>query len=300
MTLRTHAHAQHPQIINDTHSTCSPPPSVPVPGPGLLSVCSSNAPNGMACGPQSKWDCCQSQSNAVRVTYIELAGVVIGRRPYISETVGALLVSTHPSLAGLGLGVHAWLPFLGSGSTGWRWPLVPTAGNGSAVLTFDLSGLPATLNCDLGVTITIPNRGNVTKYRRLMRAPPLPATSATVTSQVDHHSRAIRIGQRSGVGEGGSYSGSGTDGNIFTGSGWFISTPTWPPLQWHEANTSTWVAAMSPRAAMGTLNQIMPYSLQTLPPKTQRAFLDACAELGIKVLYPMNQLGFTALGGTIP
>ena len=41
----------------------------------------------------------------------------------------------------------------------------------------------------------------------------------------------------------------------------------------------------------------MPYGLQDLHPAAQLAFLDACAILGVKVLYDMKQLGLTALGG---
>ena len=37
--------------------------------------------------------------------------------------------------------------------------------------------------------------------------------------------------------------------------------------------------------------------LQALHPPAQLAFLDACATLGVKVMYDMQPLGMTALGG---
>ena len=47
-------------------------------------------------------------------------------------------------------------------------------------LSFSLAGLPSTVNQDVRITITLPLEQNITKWRRLMRAPPLPRGSSVL------------------------------------------------------------------------------------------------------------------------
>ena len=161
----------------------------------------------------------------------------------------------------------------------------PTAEELTAALPFELAGLPATINADMRVDVHAADL-NLTIWRRLMRAPP-PTTGAVV--QVDHSTMALRV-----------------DGDVFQGSGWFVAVPDWPPTHWLACTqppinrtgcVSLWLATMRPRTALGTLSLMMPYRLWTLHPTAQLAFLDACATLGVRIMYPMVELGMSALGG---
>ena len=92
----------------------------------------------------------------------------------------------------------------------WSWSFVTD--NTSVRLNFPLTALPATLNNDMSVSVTSPTSiagqsgaSGVRlppKWRRLMRAP-APAVGDRVEAvQVDHHTRALRVGNRSFVGQG--------------------------------------------------------------------------------------------------
>jgi hypothetical protein len=248
-------------VLNDTHALCLLPPVI-TPGPGLVLLCAGNS--AVSCGV--------SPTNTVELRYYKAADVVVGLRPYLGENEGTLLVTTDPTLEGVPLQISAWLPFA---NRTWKWALTPSS-NGSAVLVFDITALPATVNADLQIQISgVPNQPTFKIWRRFMKAPPAPSSV-----QVDRHSRSLRV-----------------NGELFAASGWFMGVPTWPPLTYQHANVSVWLDTIRPRAGLGTLNWMMPYKLNTLLPSTQRAFLDACAVLGVKVMYPMHELGFTALGG---
>jgi hypothetical protein len=74
-------------VINATHGTCTPPdtsssPAVLVEGPGTLAV-SMNGKNF---------------SNEVRIDYVNLASIALGRRPYVTETVGQIVFRSDVSL----------------------------------------------------------------------------------------------------------------------------------------------------------------------------------------------------------
>ena len=286
-------------VLNDTHATCLAP-AVFAPGPGLLSLCID----------QGVW-LCNAPSNGMKISYFTLVDAVLGRRPYFNESQGELLITAHSSLAGRALRLEASLGF--APNRRFSWTVTPTAAKLTAVLPFALAGLPTTINADLRLDVDY-GAGNLTIWRRLIRAPlpadpaaaaaavqvrltalsPLPLISSykpesPCAEQVDHSTMALRVG-----------------GEIFQGSGWFVGIPQWPPSHWLPCThppinttvcTALWLATIRPRAALGTLTQIMPYGLQALHPPAQLAFLDACAILGVKVMYDMQPLGMTALGG---
>ncbi len=220
-------------VVNDTHATCLAP-AVFAPGPGLLSLCLS----------QGVW-LCNSPTNATRVTYHSLVDVVIGRRPYLNEQRGELLVTAHPSLAGRTLRLRASLGF--APTKRWAWTVTPTAEELTAALPFELAGLPATINADMRVDVHAADL-NLTIWRRLMRAPP--PTTAAGAVQVDHSTMALRV-----------------NGDVFQGSGWFVAVPDWPPTHWLACTqppinrtgcVSLWLATMRPRTALGTLSLMLP------------------------------------------
>ena len=266
-------------VLNDTHATCVAP-AVFAPGPGLLSLCTNRFTSG------TFWPC-DAPSNGTQISYFTLVDAVLSRRPYLNESQGELLVTAHPSLAGQTLRLEASLGF--APSKRFSWTVIPTATNRTAVLPFALAGLPTTINADLRIDVAFES-GNLTIWRRLMRAPlPADPADAAAAVQVDHSTMALRVG-----------------GKIFQGSGWTVGLAKWPPSHWLPCThppinvtvcTALWIATIRPRAALGTLTQIMPYGLQALHPPAQLAFLDACATLGVKVMYDMQPLGMTALGG---
>ena len=262
-------------VLNDTHATCVAP-AVFAPGPGLLSLCID----------EGVW-LCNAPSNGMKISYFTLVDAVLGRRPYLNESQGELLVTAHSSLAGRALQLEASLGF--APNKRFSWTVTPTAAKLTAVLPFALAGLPTTINADLRLDVDY-GTDNLTIWRRLMRSPlPADPAAAAAAVQVDHSTMALRVG-----------------GETFQGSGWFVGIPKWPPSHWLPCThppinttvcTALWLATIRPRAALGTLTQIMPYGLQALHPPAQLAFLDACAILGVKVMYDMQPLGMTALGG---
>jgi hypothetical protein len=270
-------------VLNDTHATCVAP-IVAAPGPGLLSICLS----------RGVW-LCNGAPAAMRVSYFALVEAVLGRRPYLDEARGELLVTAHPSLAGQPLQIEASLGFA-SPAKRWTWMLTPTPAALVAALPLELTGLPETINADLRIDVSglgaaAAGISKLTIWRRLMRAPlPASASAAAAAVQVDHSARMLRVG-----------------GVIFQGSGWYFSVPSWPPSRWHSctqaliinstACTALWVATIRPRSALGTLSMMTPNGLGNLQPMAQLAFLDACETLGVKVMYPMVQLGLAAVGG---
>jgi hypothetical protein len=162
------------KLLNATHATCTPPPVV-VAGPVLLSLGAGCTVGGGDC------------SNYLKVSYHSLVDVAVGRRPYIDESSGALLLSTHASLRGVPLSVTATLAFA---NTTWSWQLTPNSSDGS-VLHFSLGGLPATVNNDLCVDVAFAT-GKVSQCRRFMRAA-MPPHGAAQPVQVDHHTKRFLI-----------------------------------------------------------------------------------------------------------
>jgi hypothetical protein len=142
-----------------------------------------------------------SFSNALPIGYASLLDVAIGRRPYLTEAHGSLLLMPSLRLQGLHLNVVAELP-CANWSTNWS---VDVLLNVSIVLKFPFTRLPHDIDNDLRVTAYgIPWRKDpVVIWRRLMRHVPGPAVAPTSTAavypssvpeptQVDHHIRALR------------------------------------------------------------------------------------------------------------
>ena len=90
-------------VHNDTHASCYPPP-VLVEGPGTLSATMDG----------------KNFSAGLRIDYVNLVSVALGRRPYITESAGQLVFRSDPSLAGVELSVAAGLPSVPGKSWQWR------------------------------------------------------------------------------------------------------------------------------------------------------------------------------------
>lgn len=85
-------------------------------------------------------------SNTLPVTFFYLARAQLGRRPYIDEVTGSILLQTDSSaLGGASLAVKATLPCVPGQR--WKWPNV--TGGSDVLLPLSLAGLPARLHNDL-------------------------------------------------------------------------------------------------------------------------------------------------------
>eukprot|EP01050_Picozoa_sp_SAG11_P006328 SAG11_NODE_486_length_9027_cov_2.681452_7_plen_249_part_00 len=195
------------------------------------------------------------------VEYVYLFDVAVGRRPYINEREGHLLVRCNASLLGTAVAVTADIPSIPSAR--WHWTATL---NGSNVLGFDLSALPATVNTDIrivfaaaGSAVKLSGLSNVTKWRRFMRAPAQYAAGVEPV-QVDHHRRGLLV-----------------DGEPFLGSGWYIGTNSMD-RGW-DHNVSASLEALTLQAKLGD-NMEMPYSLGWWPAAEQIALLNGCHKRG--------------------
>lgn len=242
--------------VNMTHLRCVPP-TVLVGGSGLLSVSMDNF----------------SFSNTVPVAYATLLDVAIGRRPYLAETTGSLLIMSSPALQGLHLSIVAKLP-CASWNTSWE----VDVSNRSIVLYFDLAGMSLYINNDLQVAAYgIPWRnGPIVVCRRLIRhqlptavAPTAPVAAGTSVvpepAQVDHHIRALRV-----------------NGQPFVGQGWYV----YGGFAWAQRNISMLFAPVKRQAELG-IDLIVPYNLNDFNATDQHLYLDWCHAAGVKVMYPM-------------
>ena len=254
------------RVKSETELTCNSP-TVIVPGRAALTVTLGNVS-----GPSSPEPCiygklCPPDVPGV-VEYFSLVDVVIGRRPYIAEGQGSLLVTTDPSLRGKELLVSAVMPGGGPGLE-WHWQLKPQ--NGTSVLWFSLSALSDTVNADLKIVVygeALPQKTNITILRRLLRAPQSGAPDVGV-SVIDHTTRQILI-----------------DGRGFQGVGWYVNG---------GGSVSSQLATISTQVRLG-VNQIMPYAMVDMNATEQRTYMDACHAMGVKVLYPMQMYGQSGTG----
>ena len=242
------------RLINSTHAVCESVPAVAAAGPGLLMISMDG----------KTWSGSGGLGN--RITYYNLVDVAIGRRPYVSEAMGELLLRTdHAALAGVPLLVSAALPAAGPAAH-WSWSAV---GGVDVSLPMELELLgPSTdpLHNDLVVNVSWATR-LVTKFRRFHRVPPPASSSRVEVVQVDHASRGLRV-----------------SGREWAGVGWYLAAAS--PTSWNNSLEvlARHVAADSARG----VNQGMVYGLMTRPAEEQLRFLDACAAVGFKVMYDLG------------
>lgn len=131
------------RVLNSSCAVCALP-AVVVPGAEQLVLGVSAAP-----GENISWS--SSSPAAPRVVYFDSVEVTFGRRPYITEENGTLLLAPHASLWHLGpFAVMLQLPFAGRNYT-WG-GLDPTTAE--HVLPFSLAGLPAVVNQDCLIVVT--------------------------------------------------------------------------------------------------------------------------------------------------
>ena len=122
-------------------------------------------------------------SNMLPVALFRLAQAQLGRRPYIDEASGSVLLRTDAgALGGTTLAVEAYLPCVPGKR--WTWPNI--TGGTDVLLPLSFAGLPAKLHNDLCVVVTLPSGEQLSLWRRFLRVPPAVAASTVRIVQVDH------------------------------------------------------------------------------------------------------------------
>jgi hypothetical protein len=172
--------------------------TVTVDGAGMLYTSRDNG---------STWD------SGTTAEYYQAVAVAFGLRPYINEMNGTLLLAADPALiAGLqqasaadhaAVSVTLKLPFATTPSAQTvSWRAERLLQRSETVLSFSLASLPATVNQDVTIEISLPHGRTIRKLKRLMRAPPLPSGSFVQAVQVDHSTRSLTVDSRpfNGVG----------------------------------------------------------------------------------------------------
>jgi hypothetical protein len=179
--------------VNATAVRCVTP-SVISPGNGVLDVSLDGG---------ATWE-----GNPLPVRYFKLVDAAVGRRPYLDETSGEVLLATDVSLRGQTVSVVVELYLSGRDvAPVTLWGPGPTKlVNDTTTLIFPLASLPATVSADMRVTVwgfSVPGTDsrallatptNVTVWRRFQRAPPSGMSPSVVPSVVDHATRSLRVG----------------------------------------------------------------------------------------------------------
>ena len=255
-------------VVNATHGICTPPDAkggVLVEGPGTLSV-SNDGKNFSA--------------NKLRIDYVNLASIALGRRPYISESTGQVVFRSDISLRSSTLTVSATLPCV-PGKT-WHWPEVK--GGKDVILPLDFDGLPDRIHNDMQFTVTLSDGGGrFSVWRRFMRVPPPSADSSIEPVQLDATRSGILIDGKPWLGRG--YYMSGLNNNV--------SIPE--KLRWSvPKGIATEIERLTKAIRPGdpaVINMGEIYGLASFAPADQLAVLDAAAENGFKVQYDMTNPG---------
>lgn len=175
-------------IINDTHLTCH---TVPVhnAAPATISVSIDG----------SQWS---NATSAPRMYFVPFLEWAVGRRPYVYENKGEVILRTHHTVAGAKLTLSAILHEHSLNGTAYNSAIDPRIANGGNLfgiprklvaagahrIAFSLDGLPSHIYGDLllETSYEFPSgaRGSFRSWKRFVRVP-APKDNRTVF-QVDH------------------------------------------------------------------------------------------------------------------
>jgi len=168
-------------------------------------------------------------------------------------------------VAGEELIITARLPAAGLTAV-WHWNVTVSSEQRNIVLPLSfsvLSSISGAIHNDLTVVVVrVRDHSQFQQSRRFHRVPPPPATSTVVPVQVDHATQGLQV-----------------DGQIWQGQGWYMSAKNgWPAL----------IEQIKEQLIPMGVNVGMPYGLSSQPLAQQTEFLDACANVGFKVMYPLG------------
>jgi hypothetical protein len=217
------------------------------------------------------------------VSYFSLVDLAVGKRPYVDEDVGHLLLRTNCLAQGETIGhdlcqsilrVNATLRSVGKT---WSWGLI----EGDRALPFNMSTLPLMVNNDLDVVVVF---GDYVIHRlvRFIRAAGTSAAAGTRASavaggarasaaaaaaaapavQVDHFTKTLSIG-----------------GEPFLGSGYYFES-------YSSADLIKLAGELPDLVAVGVNMGVM-LTLPAANASVQQAFFTAAVKSGFKVIYPL-------------
>ena len=195
--------------------------------------------------------------------------VAVGRRPYVNERYGhVLLSSSFPAGPSTICSVAASVGGRVISNGSWTWDIRSHA---VAKYEFDLSLLPISLEAVLNTTIRCDSLGwSAVKFRDFQRYPANSAPSSL--SQVDHESRSILVG-----------------GRKFLMVGWYWSM--------NDNTVTNYTAYVVEQARLG-VTVLMPYNFPLLMlhgrAALQKEILDACDATGMKLIMHVESLATAA------
>jgi len=206
------------QWISESKARCKAPASFAAAAPGILKLtndCGEIFPNNQTCHNASR----AVSAPGIPFTLRPAITIAVGRRPYVSETVGEILVQTDLPTPMQQRGVtcdvtaqiesHPLQPSENNASSGWR-----VAAQETVSLRFDLKQLPHTVSGTLEVLFSCQDQGTllveVRKFRQFQRVAADRVAPGGAYTQIDGSMRAMRLG-----------------GKLQMGAGWYFSlSPT--------------------------------------------------------------------------
>ena len=249
------SYAEVPATVTSANTVSCTPPAVIVAGAAMLSI-GVNVTDGGSVA----W------SAEAPILYEMVVDAVVGRRPYLAgETQGTLLVESAAHLRGETMHLSATLDTPATIS----WPNLSISSlTGSDIVQLPFgSQLPANVTADITIVMTVGTAVHATVRRRFVRLSPLPAGATAVPTALDHTTKGVLVG-----------------GEPFLGIGWYVAPSS------AEGNVNLF-------SGLG-INQIMPYALKETPTIAHNAtrlvrYLDEAEAAGVKILWPMQQFGWT-------
>jgi hypothetical protein len=134
-------------------------PNTPPPTPGSRSLSDNNIDPGRFGSPMCRF----GNYSCGTVEHFALFAPAVGRRPYIRETAGRIVVKTDYSLAGHSMQLATRI--MGLEVKGM------IEGGRHDSISFDMSSLPESVNELINISLTLPSGQVITRSRKFLRSP---------------------------------------------------------------------------------------------------------------------------------
>lgn len=219
-------------------------------------------------------------SSPAEIEYFESVSIAFDRRPYIEEATARLLLQTDASTIGQLEAVELYLPSRAR-RLSWRRTTGLDPSAAQQLLPFELAELPSTVNQDCRVVVSLTDGRTLTKWRRLMRAPPLPAGSSVQAVQADATTRSLIV-----------------DGRPYTSIGFYYNEEADPTVQRPVAGFPNLTEYITRFQARQGISQGQFYQISVLPHPEILAILDQLAAVGFKVLFDPGHVQLELCNGT--
>lgn len=224
--------------------------------------------------------------NSLNIDLVTVLTVSVGRRPYVNEATGHILIKptgplpTHPEHTAGGhiCSVVARLNKTGITLSNTSWA-VDLSSEAVISLPFSLSGLPATVQDAVNFTITCPGLGfTLNRFRDFQRFKKSKGVVPSTVSQVDHLRRSILV-----------------NGEPWVAAGWYYSL-----FDNAETNLTEFLTSQA-RMGMNTM-MLYTFPLQMFHGEKwaamQKRALDAADATGMKILMDIEQVTMPNVANT--